>query len=436
MYSERYDAIVVGAGPAGSAAALTMAQNDVSVLLLERGPYPGSKNMYGGNIFSLPLTQIIPAFWESAPLERTIISEEFWFLDIDSAVKIGFTGLRYGKAPYSKFTTLRPKFDSWFANQAAQAGTVLRCNALAEDLIWDKSTFRNKRVTGVKLSSGEEIYADLVVLAEGALSYLAQKAGLRQPLMAHDFSHYVQEIYALPREKIESRFNLEKDEGLILGMVGFPASGAVGKAGIWTNKDTIAISTGGDINQLMKKGLAPLHILNRLKEHPLIKRLLKGAELLEYKSHLIPRGGYKKIPKLVDDGIIVCGDAANMVSGRRGTDLAMLTGQLAGETAAVAHAKSNYSKETLKAYKQKIMKSFFWQDIKSRKDSPTYYEHHLDSDYLITKLVNELSYKFFHVELKSSKEVKADLVKEIEQLQPVDKFIKDLYHGILNWRVF
>lgn len=436
MRNERYHAIVVGAGPAGAAAALTMAKNNLSVLLLERGKYPGSKNMYGGTIYALPTAQTVPAFWETAPLERKVVSEELLFLDTDSAVKVGFTGLRFAKPPYSKFTALRSKFDTWLANQAVQAGATLRTEATAIDLLWDSIGFRKQKIDGVRLDSGEEIRADLVIIAEGVLGFLTQKAGLRKPAMAHDYTFYTQEVYGLPREKIESRFNLEKDEGASVGFLGFPTGGANGKGGIWTNLETITVITGGNLNEFVTKGLSPYHLLSRLKEHPIVKRFLKGAELLEYKAHMIPKGGYEKLPTLSNDGVIVCGDAALMVSGRRGTDLAMLSGQEAGETAAQAHAKNDYSKNILRTYDHKLNQSFYLQDIRKSKGSKQYDEHHSDSDYLVSKLANELAYKFFDVELKTKKEIEDDLKQTISSLQPLDKTLKDLYHGFYNWRVF
>lgn len=436
MISDRYDAIVVGAGPAGSSAALSMAQNNVSVLLIERGTYPGSKNVYGGNIFSQPMTHVIPAFWEDAPLERKIVSEELWFLDYDSAVKLGFTGLRFGKAPYSKFTTLRSEFDSWFANKAVEAGATLLCETLVEDLVWDKIGLCSRKVDGVKLDNGEEIRSDVVVLAEGALAFLAQKAGLRKPLMAHNFTNYAKQVFALPKEKIQSRFNLEDGEGAIMEMIGYSTGGIIGKGGLWVNEESISLTTGGYLSQMVEKGLSPLHILDRFKAHPLIRRLLADAEIVEYSSHMIPKGGYQKIPTLADNGVLVCGDAAMMISGRRGTDLAMLSGKSAGEAVAEAHAKGNFTKEILKAYENKINKSFFLDHIRNDKNAKYYYEHHPDSDYLISKLINQMSYKFFDVTLKTTKEIKADITEEIAQLQPLKKTLNDFYHGIFNWGVF
>src|SRR5688500_1761139 len=64
----RYDSVVVGAGTAGSCAATVLARAGHTVLLVERVPFPGSKNMYGVVIYPRILDHLHPAWWESAPL--------------------------------------------------------------------------------------------------------------------------------------------------------------------------------------------------------------------------------------------------------------------------------------------------------------------------------------------------------------------------------
>ena len=84
---ERFEVVVVGAGPAGSAAALTLARAGVEVLVLERGDYPGAKNLFGGILYTSVLNELLPEFWAGAPIERHIINRRWATLDDDSQVR-------------------------------------------------------------------------------------------------------------------------------------------------------------------------------------------------------------------------------------------------------------------------------------------------------------------------------------------------------------
>ena len=80
--------IIVGAGPAGSAAAYSLAKNGHQVLILERGKEPGSKNVYGGRIYPYSLSKLIPDFADDAPIERNITKESIRFISINSIIDI------------------------------------------------------------------------------------------------------------------------------------------------------------------------------------------------------------------------------------------------------------------------------------------------------------------------------------------------------------
>ena len=77
------DAVVVGAGPAGSAAALALARAGRSVVLVERGPFPGSKNVYGGVVYGRVLDDIVPGWWEEVPVERWVVRRSTMMMTAD-----------------------------------------------------------------------------------------------------------------------------------------------------------------------------------------------------------------------------------------------------------------------------------------------------------------------------------------------------------------
>lgn len=123
--SEKFDVIVVGAGPAGISCSYELAKAGVNVLLIERGEYPGSKNVMGGVLYRKMMEDVIPEFWKEAPLERPIVEQRFMMMDKESAVTVGYKGMEWGQEPYNNFTVLRAKFDQWFAGKAVEQGALL-----------------------------------------------------------------------------------------------------------------------------------------------------------------------------------------------------------------------------------------------------------------------------------------------------------------------
>lgn len=435
MGNDRYDVIIVGAGPAGSSAAQLCAENNLSVALIEKGEFPGSKNMFGGAIYSETTATIVPTFWEEAPLERPITEEKIWFMEPNSVVEVGFTGYDFAKSPYNSFTVIRSRFDRWFADKAVQKGAHLITSTLVENLVYEKLGLTGKKVSGVRLEDGSEIYSEVVILAEGGWANLAEKAGLRDNINSKMLTIYIKELLALPQGVIEARFNLEKNEGCSIGMVSYPTAGAIGKGGIWTNRDTISLAVGGFLDQFNQKGLNIYQLLYRLKGHPKVKRLIEGAETVQYMYHQIPRGSYDNIPRLYDDGILVTGDAANLISGRHGTEIAMLSGMYAAETVIHAKAKGDFSKKTLAAYGNKLENTFFVDNMKVRKKSKIFYQKHTDSDFLISQLANEVAKVFFTEGFRTEQENINNMLKEVENIQPLSKTLSDLYQAVWHWRV-
>lgn len=117
----------------------------------------------------------------------------------------------------------------------------------------------------------------------------------------------------------------------------------------------------------MRKNLKPYEVLEELKKHPAIAPLIKDGELLEYSAHLIPEGGYKKIPTLFGAGVMIAGDAAMLVNNLHweGTNLAMISGKIAGETALKALARGDFSEKMLSRYQKELENSFVMKDLKT-----------------------------------------------------------------------
>src|SRR5229473_3575858 len=99
MADDKFDSIVVGAGPAGVSAAITMARAGLNVALLERGEYAGAKNVQGAVLYSKMLEEIIPEFWKDCPLERAIIEERVWILTPTSGIHVGYKSADYDTVP-------------------------------------------------------------------------------------------------------------------------------------------------------------------------------------------------------------------------------------------------------------------------------------------------------------------------------------------------
>lgn len=355
------EVIVVGGGPAGISCAITIARAGKKVVLIERGKFSGSKNVFGGAIYAQPTRKIFPDFEKTAPLERKNIEHKYALLGEDDGTVISYK--KKSEIPES-YTVIRSKFDRWMAEEARKEGVIIVEETVVRELI-----VQDGFVKGVKTEL-EDYYSDIVVLADGVNSLLAKQIGLRGDLSPEDVALSVKEVIKLPAEKINDRFHVNDDEGCIYEIFGGPMLGMLGLGFIYTNKNSVSIGLGVTLSELIDKGLKPYELLDKLKKHPQIAPLIKDGELLEYSAHLIPEGGYKKVPLLFGAGVMVCGDAAMFVNNMHweGTNLAMISGKLAGETAIIALGKQDYSETALAYYQEALENSFVIKDLRTYKD--------------------------------------------------------------------
>jgi electron transfer flavoprotein-quinone oxidoreductase len=358
---EKFDVIVVGAGPAGLATAYLLAKAGVNVAVLERGDFPGSKNVMGGVLYRQPTEEIIPGFWQQAPMERHIIETQAWVMTEKAAVKVAHRHQSFMEEPYNSFTVLRARFDKWLGQQVRSAGALIIPETVVEAPIMEGS-----RVVGVHTGRPDgDLYADVVVAADGVNSLLAQKAGLRKEVPTHAAALAVKEVIALPREVIEDRFGVTGNQGATIEAYGDASWGMLGTGFIYTNKDSLSVGVGALISQFVERQVTPNDLLEHFKQHPMIAPLLEGGETREYMAHLIPEGGIHAMPKLSTHGMVVIGDAAMLVNSmhREGSNLAMMSGKLAAQAILRAMEWKDFSADSLAYYNQLLRDSFIYKDL-------------------------------------------------------------------------
>ena len=423
MSEEKFDVIIVGAGPAGTTAAITAARAGLSVVLLERGEYPGAKNVQGAVLYTKMLDEVIPQFWKDAqsPIERYITEQKMMLLSADSAIHLGFKSSPWRSEPHNCYTIIRTVFDRWYAKKAEEAGVQLYTGVLVTDLIK-----KNEKICGVKTSEGDELLSDVVIACDGVNSILAQKAGLIDELRADEVALGVKEILSLPREKIEDRFGLEGNEGTTIEMFGDITKGMLGYGFLYTNKESISLGIGCKVSHFQKNKITPYELLDQLKSHPVLKRLLQGSTSLEYSGHLIPEGGYNSMPPLCMNGFLVCGDAAQMVnpSHREGSNLAMTAGRLAAETVVEAKKKGDFSSKTLVRYQKKLKDSYVLPDLYDHKDLEQKIESRPELLSEMPALVCQIASEYFTVDGRSKQEIQSSILKKVFRHKAVNKLVK------------
>ena len=424
------EVLVVGGGPAGISCAITLARAGKKVVLIERGKFSGSKNVFGGAIYAQPTREIFPDFEENAPLERKNIEHKYALLGEEDATVISYKKRHENPVSY---TVIRGKFDRWMADEAKKAGVILVEETVVRELI-----VQDGFVKGVRTEL-EDYYSDIVVLADGVNSLLAKQIGLRGDLSPEDVALSVKEVIKLPQEVINERFHVNDDEGCIYEIFGGPMLGMLGLGFLYTNKNSISIGLGVTLSDLIEKGIRPYDLLDKLKSHPEIAPLIKDGELLEYSAHLIPEGGYKKVPLLFGAGVMVCGDAAMFVNNMHweGTNLAMISGKIAGETAVIALGKQDFSETALSHYQEELENSFIIKDLRTYKDLMGGIQERVE-EFLgyYPKKINSFFEMFTSVDSVPKREKYHKFIKSIFTDRKISELFKDFWTAVkLLWSI-
>jgi len=427
MEEEAFDAIIVGAGLAGCVAAYVLAKEGADVLVIERGNYAGSKNMTGGRLYAHSLEKIIPGFAKEAPVERKVTKEKVTFLTDDTGVTLDYHNGRSQTSTQESYTVLRGDFDQWLMAKAEEVGAQFITGIRVDELIT-----KDGKVVGVN-ADGDELMANSVILAEGVNPVLGEKLGMVKPKVNADaMAVGAKELIELPKEVIQDRFNLSDDEGAAWLFAGSPSNGLMGGGFIYTNQTTVSLGIVCGLHDIGSSDKTVPQMLEDFKNHSIIKPLLEGGKLLEYSGHVVPEAGLNMVPKLVDDGVLITGDAAgfclNIGYTVRGMDLAIASGEAAAKAVLTARENKDFSAQGLSSYQTLLEDSFVMKDLKLYKNLPAFMETpRIFNEY--PKMVADIMQSMFTVDGSESQPLRKTLMKHCKEVGYMN-LIKDGIKGV------
>jgi electron transfer flavoprotein-quinone oxidoreductase len=378
-----YDCVVVGAGAAGTSAAIALAKADFSVLVLEAAPFPGAENWSGCVYFteSLAAPELLgPEGVEELAWERRLVERGIFSTNGHSSAGITY---RDPAAFRHCYTVLRPIFDHHLAQVARRGGATVLSETTAESLIRERG-----RVIGVSTSRGP-VYADLVFLAEGDASHLITKEGYERETPGRQQPHFLQgvkQVIDMPPGAIEEIFGVGAQDGVAYEMLlrngtlrGRPTALNMGGF-LYTNRSSISLGFVLPLRHLHDGFGGDPHVLMEwLRGLPEIRRWTRGGVPGVFGAKLIRGGGVRDIPHLVDHGLAV-GGAASAI----GVDFPYpnFTGPASGmglllaraATAIRQHGGSFTLDELRRHYLEPLQKTHWWADVHHLRRWPGYVE--------------------------------------------------------------
>ncbi|WP_432724046.1 electron transfer flavoprotein-ubiquinone oxidoreductase [Jeongeupia wiesaeckerbachi] len=370
-----YDVVIVGAGPAGLAAAIRLKQRapDVSVCVLEKGPEVGAHLLSGAVIDPRSLDELLPE-WRKAPLKlRTPVKrEEMLWLKQSEAETLPHALLpKMLKNDGCEIISLG-ELSRWLGTQAEALGVEIYPGFAAAELSLDEHGALNGVITGdfgikrngqtgPEYAPGMLIKARYTLLGEGARGSLTRKAEAQFKLRADSD---VQK-FGIGLKELWRAAPARHQPGTVVHSLGWPLDNSTGGGGFLYHQGDGLIAVGFVVHlDYANPYINPYEEFQRFKTHPAIRAHLDGGERLEYGARAISEGGLQSLPKLTFPGGALIGDSAGFINLPRikGVHNAINSGMIAADAIAEAIAAGR-SHDELVAYPAALKQSWTWKEL-------------------------------------------------------------------------
>jgi electron-transferring-flavoprotein dehydrogenase len=372
--SMQYDLVVVGAGPAGLAAAIRAKQlaADVSVCVLEKGSEVGAHILSGAVMDPRALAELFPDWQEKgAPLNARVSRDRFLFLSEKSCIETPQWLLPGCFRNHGNYVVSLGNVCRWLGQQAEALGVEIFPGFAAAEVL-----YREEKVTGVATGDlginrhgektdayqpGMELHGKYTLFAEGCRGHLGKQLEARYRLRdGADPQVYgigLKELWEVQPERHEA--------GLVVHTAGWPLASDTYGGSFLYHMENRQVAVGFVVGLGYRNPyLSPYEEFQRFKTHPAIRRFFEGGKRISYGARAITAGGLQSLPKLVFPGGALVGDDAGFLNASRikGSHCAIKSGMLAAEAACDA-VKAGRANDLLDAYPQAFEQSWLHEEL-------------------------------------------------------------------------